>query len=190
MRSDVRAGVIRKLRPLTVRHYAEARGWTLIDGIPGSLLVLEHPEHGLRQLQIPTDERDPSFFDAMSHVLIRLVELEQRSAEAVLEDLQSSDADVLRVRVANHDAEGGQLSLAADVALREGARRALLASACSVINPVPYHPRMSRSEPDSLLAACRAGQTERGSYVVKIICPLHAVKGDLDLFAPCPSRAA
>jgi hypothetical protein len=186
MRSDERLRAIRKLRPLAVRQYAEARGWTRIDGIPGPFLVLGHPEHGLRQLQIPTDERDPSFVDAMSHVILRLVELEQRSTQAVLEDLQSSDADVLRVRVANHDAEGGQLSLAADVMLREGARRALLASACSVINPVPYHPRMSRSEADSLLAACRAGQTERGSYVVKIVCPLHAVKEDLDLVAPMP----
>ena len=52
---------------------------------------------------------------------------------------------------------------------------ALLASACSVVNPVRFHPRLSRSEADSLLTACRAGQTERGSYVLKVVCPLHAV---------------
>jgi len=186
MRANEHVRTIRKLRPLAVRHYAEARGWTLIEGIQGPLLVLNHPEHDLRQLQIPTDEQDASFVDAMSHVVMRLVELEQRPPEAILEDLQSADADVLRVRVVNPDAESGQLSLMTDVMLREGARRALLASAHSVLNPVPYHPRMSRSEAEWLLAKCRAGQTEMGSYVVKIICPLHAMKEDLDLFEPKP----
>ncbi len=104
----------------------------------------------------------------------------------MLADLQWPDADVLRVRIASRDAESGQLSLTADVMLREGARRALLASACSVINPVAVHPRMSRGEADAMLAACRAGQTEVGSYVLKIICPLHAVSRDLELADPIP----
>jgi len=122
------------------------------------------------------DADDPSYADAMLEVLERIADVEQRAIDAVFGDLLWPDADTVRVRVNSRDAEGGQLSLAADVELREGIRRALLASACSVVNPARYHPRLSRSEADALLSACRAGQTERGSYVVKIICPLHAVE--------------
>jgi hypothetical protein len=175
--------LVARLRPLAVRQYAEARQWLRVEyGGPWRIWLLRHPEQQLRQLQIPMDSDDVGFVDAMLDVVNRLAEIEQRPLEAVLADLQWPDADVLRVRVANGDSEGGQLSLAADVKLREGARRALLASACSVINPAPFHPRMSRSEADSLLAACRAGQTELGSYVVKIICPLHAVDEEPEPF--------
>jgi len=164
----------RALRPLAVRLYAESRGWVSVP-LEARFWLVRHPDHELRQLQIPMDADDVGFVDAMLDVVARLARVEERSPESVLNDLQSPDADILRVRVASRGSEGGQLSLAADVDLREGARRALLAAACSVVNPVRYHPRLSRSEADALLSACRAGQTERGSYVVKIICPLHAV---------------
>jgi hypothetical protein len=55
-----------------------------------------------------------------------------------------AEAAVLRVRIASRDAESGQLSLTADVMLRGGVRRALLASACSVINPLAAHPHEPR----------------------------------------------
>lgn len=182
MSPDEERRIVARLRPLAVRQYAEARGWMRVDGGRWRVWLLRHPEERLRQLQVPMDEDDVGFVDAMLDVVHRLAEVERRSSESVLADLQWPDADVLRVRVASGDAEGGQLSLAADVMLRDGARRALLASACSVINPVPFHPRMSRSEADTLLSACRAGQTELGSYVVKIICPLFAVDEEPEPF--------
>jgi hypothetical protein len=164
------------LRPLAVKLYAESRGWEPVALEAARFWLFRHPQHRLRQLQIPMDADDPGFADAMLDVVRRLVEIEQRAPDRVLDDLQIPDADVLRIRVSGRDSDAGQLSLAADVELREGARRALLAAACSVINPSRYHPRLSRSEADALLSACRAGQTEHGSYVVKIICPLHAVE--------------
>ncbi|MEM9457555.1 MAG: hypothetical protein AAGF11_25475 [Myxococcota bacterium] len=172
--------VIRRLRPLAVLHYAQSRRWVRLI-TPGRFWLLRHPEQRPRQLQIPMDDADVGFIDAMLDTIERLAELEARSPDAVLEDLLSADADVVRVRVVHQDADAGQLPLTADVALRESARRALLSAACSVVSPAPFHRRLSRSEPDALLAACRAGQTEVGSYVVKIICPLRAVDPALDL---------
>lgn len=180
---DRRRLAARQLRPLAVRQYAESRRWIPHSGALGRFWLLRHAEQRLRQLQIPMDTDDIGFTDAMLDVIARLAELEQRDPDAVLMDLQWPDADVLRVRVDNRDTAGGQLSLAADVALREGARRALLASACSVVHPVAVHPRMSRGEAEALLAACRAGPTEVGSYIVKIVCPLLAVEQQVDAAA-------
>jgi len=130
------------------------------------------------------DVDDSGYSDAMLEVVRRLAELERRPPDNVLSDLQHADADVIRVRVQGPGTESGELSFAADVSLREGTRRALMAAACSVINPARFHPRLSRTEAEELLAASRAGQTERGSYVLKVICPLNAVdvaSGQLDL---------
>lgn len=175
-----------QIKPMAALQYAEGRSWERVPGITARFWLLRHREQRLRQLQIPMDREDPAFLDAMLDVIERLSELESRSASAILEDLLSSDADVLRVRVVSRDAEDGQLTLTADVELRQSTRRALLSAACSVVHPAPFHPRLSRTEPDALLAACRAGQTEIGSYVVKVICPLHALDETLDLQEPKP----
>ena len=59
-----------------------------------------------------------------------------------------------------------------------GQNAAFLAAACSVVNPITYHPRMSRTEAQQLLNACHLGQTERESYSVSVSCPLRAVEQD------------
>ena len=48
----------------------------------------------------------------------------------------------------------------------------LLSEAHSVLVPQPYHPRMSRSEAEDFLSRCRLGQTDRGSFVLTVACPL------------------
>ncbi|MCA9634545.1 MAG: hypothetical protein KC420_00735, partial [Myxococcales bacterium] len=124
--------IVSRLRPLAVRLYAESRGWTPVPLDGERFWLFRHPEERLRQLQIPMDADDLGFVDAMLDVVRRIAELERRAPDAVLADLQWPDADILRVRVVNRESEAGQLSLSADVDLREGARRALLAAACSV----------------------------------------------------------
>ena len=54
----------------------------------------------------------------------------------------------------------------------------LLSAAHSVLVPQPYHPRMSRSEAEEFISRCRLGQTERGSFVLTVACPLD-LKADL-----------
>jgi len=183
MRPEIRHAV-RKLQPYAVLRYARSRRWEQVKGIEERFWLMRHSEHRLRQLQIPMDADEVGYVDAMQDVLDRLAEIEGIDRETALENLLSSDADVLRLRVVRQNAEGGQIPLTADVALRDSARRALLSVACSVVKPAAFHPRLSRTEADQLLAACRAGQTELGSYVVKIACPLDAVDEVRDLIDP------
>ena len=175
-----------QLRPLQVRNYAESRRWEPVSGIRGRLWVLRHPEQHLRQVQIPMDAEDPGFAEAMLIMAGRFAELEGRETDEVLSDLQHPDADTLRVRVLTGEARSGQLPLADDINLREGARRALLAAASSVVSPALHHPRLSRSQAEQLVKSCLAGQTEQGSYVVKIVCPLDAVEEPQTLFETTP----
>lgn len=174
------------LRPLPVRNYAESRGWLPVSGIRGRLWVFSHPVEKLRQVQIPMDADAPDFPEAMLIMASRFAELEGRGLEEVLSDLQHPDADTLRFRVVTPDAQGGQLPLADDISLREGARRALLAAASSVVSPARHHPRLSRNQAEQLVKSCLAGQTERGSYVLKIVCPLNAVEEPQTLFESAP----
>jgi len=178
------------LRPLEVRNYAESRNWQPISGVPGRQWVLNHGTERLRQVQIPMDAGTLGYEEAMLDVVRRFADIESREPEELLADLQHPDADTLRFRVVGPETQGGQLSLAADISLREGARRALLAAASSVVSPALYHPRLSRSQAEQLVRASLAGQTELGSYVIKILCPLSAIDeppATPTLFDPAPA---
>ena len=59
-----------------------------------------------------------------------------------------------------------------------GARKSLLAAAHSVLAPVTFHPRLSRREAKDFVEQCRLKQTEHGSFVVAIACPLDAVDSE------------
>lgn len=50
------------------------------------------------------------------------------------------------------------------------------AAACSVVNPVTHHPRTDRNDARQLIQHARMGQTEIGSFVLKILCPLDSVQ--------------
>ncbi len=160
-----------QIPPTAVRDYAKSRGWQPGKRSRRRLWIFCHPKADLRQLIIPID-RDAAWADALLEVVLRLAELEQLAPEIVLDNLLTVDSDVVRFRVGGEDVSGGMLPMADAAGLIEGAKRALLSSACSVINKVRYHPRMSRSEAEEFLRVCKMGQTETGSYVVKVVCPL------------------
>src|SRR5437867_13322018 len=111
------------------------------------------------------DGGDQDYGAAILDVARRLSELEQRPLENVLSSLMLPGADVLRFRIISPQAESGSLSLLGGISLLEGAKRAIMSSACSVEQPQKHHPRM-RDEATQLVASCQLGQTERGSYVV------------------------
>ena len=160
-----------QIPPTAVRDYAKSRGWQPVEGSRRRLWIFRHPKADLHQLIIPID-RDAAWADALLEVVLRLAALEQLAPETVLNNLLTAHSDVVRFRVGGEDVSGGMLPMADAAGLIEGAKRALLSSACSVINKVTHHPRMSRSDSEEFLRVCKMGQTEIGSYVVKVVCPL------------------
>jgi hypothetical protein len=92
------------------------------------------------------------------------------------------EVEIVRYRLISPETERGDMPLAGGLRMLDGARRSLLAAACSVVSPVRYHPRMSRTQALQLLEGCRLLQTERGSFTVAIACPLRAVEEQVSLF--------
>jgi hypothetical protein len=175
------SSILQLLKPQQVRSYALAKGWQRIPGVNGDIALFQHPAGQWDQLIVPMDESLDDYPRRLREVIENLANFENRPVAEVLNDLLSPDADTLRYRVISPATGRGTIPLVDGIQLLEGAKRSILAAACSVIQPHPYHPRMSRTEAQQLLNACQLGQTERGSYSVSIACPLHAVEQDQDL---------
>lgn len=163
-----------RVSPRDAQGYVRSHGW--VQGQrAGSLMVYNRVEAGsLDQVLVPMDTTRSDYTDRVLDVVEKLASFEARPAGRVLVDLLNYDADVLRYRVISSRAERGTLPLTQAIELLNGAKQSLLAAAHSAILRKRHHPRLNRTDAVQLLDACQMGQTERGSFVVTISCPLHA----------------
>jgi hypothetical protein len=170
--------LLRSISPQEVRTYALAKGWRRVPGVNGEITVFDHPSIQWEQLIVPMDETFDDYDKRVFEVIQTLAGIEARPATEILDDLLMPDSDVLRFSVTSPATARGLVPFVEGIGLLSGARKGLLASACSVLNPVPFHSHLRGPEALQFVGACQLGQTERNSYTIAISCPLRAVEPD------------
>ncbi len=170
--------LLRLISPQEVRTYAKAKGWRRVEGINGEIALFEHLEAPWEQLVVPMDETFDDYDKRIFEVIQTLAGIEARPVAEILDDLLMPDSDVLRFRVTSSVTARGLVPLIEGTNLLSGARKSLLASACSVLNPVPFHSQLRRPEALQFIGGCQLGQTERGSFTIAVSCPLRTVEPD------------
>jgi hypothetical protein len=158
-----------------IYRYATTHGWKSVSGSKRRIWLFSHPDHSLVQLQIPmdTDEDTPL---AILEVAMRVAEVENRSIDSVIADLEATGADVLRLCAVSEEFHGPSIPVERALGLLNGTRQLLSGAACSVVNPVLHYGRTDSKEARQLLSGMKMGQTELGSNAVKLLCPLDAVQ--------------
>lgn len=167
--------VAKTISPTAVRHYAQSNGWEPITGSKRRIWLFKHPIEEFVQLQIPID-RDEDTAEAILDSAVRVARVEKRTIESVIKDLASTNSDVLRYRLISEDIKAGTIPLEGAISLFSGAKQMISAAACSVVNPVTHHPMTDRNDARQLIQHARMGQTEIGSFVLKILCPIDSVQ--------------
>jgi hypothetical protein len=179
-----------RLLPSTLRHHLVATGWR--DVATGeaarSWRYAFDTSKGLVSVDVP---KSRDFVDYARRV-VELVEIlslvEQRPARSIVFDLSQPEADILSFRFKGAETNDGTISLDDGIRIREERRRLLLATAHSVIEPLPHHPRLSRVEPLEFLASCRELPPKLGSYLSPVLVPVSPEVGDAALEDPFSRR--
>jgi len=180
-RDDLPADMTRLVSPDTLCAYVKALGWQKVDTVNSQkIAVYTNPLDTLRQLIIPLDKDLDDYPDRIAEAVRRLAEFENRPLREVLNHLLLPPADVLRFRQFSVETEAGVLPLDHAVQCLTGVRKMLLAVAHSALMPRTYHPRLSRTEAENFVARCRFAQTERGSFVFTVACPLDLQAGRVE----------
>jgi hypothetical protein len=170
--------LVAQVSPLDARNYARATGWQRIHEMPAQIAVYRRPGPETEEITVPQNRNFADYTTRMAEVIATLAEFESRPSVQVLNDILTPQSDILRFRLVDPLTQNGTVPLELGLNLLQGSKKALLASACNVISPQAFYPRLRRSEATSSIDACRLGQTERGSLVATLICPLAAVPGD------------
>jgi hypothetical protein len=169
------AGAVRSRHVVT---YARARGWVATETASAELLVLSRPDHDLAQLLVPKFRDRSDYARRILDVAERLAQVEARHVVSVLNDLQAPLADTLRIQVDAATTAGGTILLEHGLEVLRGARDSILSAASSVLRPAKHHRRMSFAEAEALAASASLGQTEAGSFTVRVLCPIEEPYGD------------
>jgi hypothetical protein len=168
---------LNNLSPSALRDFAKSLGWQLLpDGVADRLYVLHHAAVPRRQIVIPMDQDAPDYAEASELAMSKLADMQGMKLADLINLAASSRDDSMSYRVTSSRSVDDGLPLSFAASLLLGAEQVLLASACTVLRPQTHHPRLHRSEATQLAGHARLGHTERGSFVVRVSCPVDAME--------------
>jgi hypothetical protein len=168
---------IKDLSPSGLRDFVKSLGWqSLPDGLVDRLYVMHHAAAPRRQIVIPMDQDAPDYAEACELALSKLADLQGMKLADLIQLAAISRDDSIYYRVTSNASFDDGLPLSFAASLLMGAEQILLASACTVLRPQTHHPRLHRAEAAQLAGHARFGHTERGSFVVRVSCPVDAME--------------
>ena len=170
--------------PIDLRDFLQAHGWTLRpEGLADRLYVLQNLGFPRRQLVFPMDTTVPDYAEAVDRVIEKLSEMINERPQTLQSRIQTVRDDTLRFRIDAPQSSDSSLPLGFAAVLVTGAQQLLKAAACTVLRPRLHHPRLALTEALQLIEKTKFGQTEPGSFILKVSCPIHAldVQGTLPL---------
>lgn len=158
-----------RLLPVEVQQYLRSRGWQQDSVTPGHSAIYQQ---GGREVLVVLRTDFADYARRSLELLEELADHEARSVHQVLDDLSQPSGDVISLRVESERVVSGTVPLTDRLAMGQATRQMLLAAAHSEIAPQSFFPRMARRDAMDLLASVREGQSQRGSYVSRIIVPV------------------
>jgi hypothetical protein len=161
--------VLESLRPFEVSAYLRSTGWTLAGFMGESATVWNR---GDRRVWLPQDISFADYARRLAEILETLAETESRSELEIVRDLATAAADIVRVRVVSALASDGSVSIEEGVRLFECSKDMLLAAARAAVAPRAYYRSRLPGPAEGYMRKVRLGQTEIGSYVVTLVCPV------------------
>ena len=164
--------LISKLEGRKIVKYLTLRNWQEIGTLhSGRVAQLISPD-GHLAVMMPLVNSFSDYEDVMKKALGVIARFENISVIHLYNILTNPSYDFLRWRIAGENTSGGNIpfnSMGANIEFI----RDLLGTAClDIINPAVYHAKVYTKEVNDQLAQYSFGQTEIGSYIMNVLCPL------------------
>jgi len=168
---------LNSISPMEVASYLRSRNWKRIKrlGEKGQLWSLLLGTSEEVEALLPLDRGLGDFAERMSDLLIVLEKVESRSQLEILNDINLSTSDVVRIRLSSSTVDDGSIPMENGVRLVEQAYDLVFAAACAAVQPRPVYQTRKPPQAVDYMKKVKLGQTERGSYVLTIhsIVPPH-----------------
>jgi hypothetical protein len=171
VKADIRdTQALLTIPPVDAALYLRSKGWVESSSQPGRAsywrLTVGDDEY---EALLPLDHGLKDYALRMGELLHVLAVAEGRSQPEIYSDLLLVTADVMRIRIADPESADGTLPIEDNAQIAQKARDLMLAAACAATDRRPvWHTRKPVQAVDHVRKV-RIGQSERGSYVIKVI---------------------
>lgn len=166
------------LAPSHIEHYLASSGWEEFRRTPGELSIWDKKLDGGKKSRVwvPLNRDLGDFEESMSRLIKAISTSEDRSQLELLEDLDTiTIGDVVRVKTRDRfNKASTSLLLDNGITLLSQAQRMASAAACAAIEKRAVFPYSRPKRVTEYLRKLRIGQTERGSYLIKLISPVES----------------
>ncbi len=167
------SALLASMRPLELASYLRSNGWEAQEWVPETYSVwTKRTDAGSFEVTLPLVVRFRDYSLRISELLSTLETVEHRSQLEIISDLNTSNADVVRVSSDHRGMVNESIPIEDAVLLVQRSRDLMLSAACSTIEPRSYYPPRKFAQALDFLHRVRMGHTERGSYVVTIVSPV------------------
>ena len=165
--------------PAALSAYARTAGWTRQDCYRVNSDI--HVGEGLPEIIVPRTEHLGDYASVVATLIDTFAAVGDHDETTVYRDLVTADRDVVRIRAIDHD-HSGSLPVDAGADLVCSSRDILLAAACSLDNPRPCFRSGANREAAEYLRRVGLGQTDQGSFIVTLLCPVVSPPIRMEMF--------
>ena len=157
------------ISPTALSAYARSLGWSKGEPFGASSDVYQHDLQA--EIVLPRSQNIADYASVVWRLLSAFSEATTLPPLSVYRDLVTADRDVVRFRLLD-SAEDGAIPVEIGVAAIQAARDLILSAACSLNSRRAAFRAGANRDATEYLEQVRIGQTEHGSYVVRILSPV------------------
>jgi len=172
--------VDRPPNPAEIVAYLRSRGWAVVDdGYQGRAAMWAIACDGERdeaEVLVPMSHDSPDFDRVFARLLKTVAQLEQRSSHQVASDIRETSVDAISYRVVLREEHSTSIPLSLSPLVFRSAYEATIAAA-NAASRVRSSYGTWTAEVREFAQRARVAQTEPGSYVVRILCPVTPLPG-------------
>lgn len=155
------------ISPGALAAFALNHGWTRVKS-PSATARVYANDHGT-WVSIPTSREFADYELRVEQFIDTFAQALGSDASEIIDALLLADWDVVRFRGSSGD--DPYVGYEAGRRLVASAEKAILAAACSLIDDSGAYSDVVKANARKLIAGAKLGQTERGSFVVKMLIP-------------------
>lgn len=164
--------MISKLSPERLARYLSIHNWVEIDSLfEGKVRQFLNPQQD-DAILLPTDNSFSDYNKIMYRFLCILAEEEKVTVKGLYNKLVNPSCDILKWRIADDNTFNGAIPFSS-MGSNIDYIKDMLGSAClDILSPSSYHKKLYTNDVQNQLTKYSFGQTEIGSYILNVLCPL------------------
>lgn len=168
------------IRPLQLRDYLKVSGWQRIASPFDSGEYAFRHDETKREIRFPLDDEEIGYADALDFAYSKLSSVTGKTPRTLFQEILSVDTDMVLLKM---DTPRNRPSLSFEAAEKSisAIDRIIRSAASTVRRPQANYKRLGFSEASRMVQESRLEQTDIGSFVLRVSCPIRALDDEAQL---------